>query len=260
MEHSKQAMNVTILRVRTASKSFYFEDNEDGLGCARVHLALLMNECLEKKQDNRTWPREMWIDRLAPRKTEELIFHGDDVSQLDRKFDEPRKIGLCFEFKCPQLTRGVCDNCSSYFCDDHILERHWTNAAFCNSCKRVFEQLRNVATGSNEEEKKEKNQEKKEEKKEKKKEKETNKRQKRKDRSSDPSPSPSPSCLGRERQLILAEMWEEDKKKFNMSTCEVCPKCRGPSTSRCPCAKKRFFDSVTDDELIEWKASHKDRN
>lgn len=55
-----------------------------------------------------------------------------------------------------------------------------------------------------------------------------------------------------ERNRIINEMWERHISG-SMGTCCMCSTCGGSSTSFCDCAKDKYFRTVTEDKIDEYK-------
>ena len=55
-----------------------------------------------------------------------------------------------------------------------------------------------------------------------------------------------------EKNRILDEMWDR-YVSGSMGTCCMCNTCGGSSTSFCNCAKERYFRTVTEKEIDEYK-------
>lgn len=59
--------------------------------------------------------------------------------------------------------------------------------------------------------------------------------------------------LGDAPRRWIPEMWEE-RCRTGVGMCVICPTCGGSSASTCPCARARFFQSVTGAQIDQWLA------
>jgi hypothetical protein len=66
-----------------------------------------------------------------------------------------------------------------------------------------------------------------------------------------------------ENMNIIQEMWSN--RCLGRGLCAICNKCGGSSISKCKCAKKKFFDTITYEEVMKFislqsKDHHDDEN